>query len=331
VLTEVANGVFRIESVFGGRLLYLYLLRGESRTVLVDAGAVVTPKEAVFPALERLSLSPDVLLITHPDLDHQGGATAIRRHHPDVELVCGVGDESQIGNPRTLVAERYSAFEYEHGAGFPTEVKPKLVNLAGGTPVTVNRTFCGGERLRLSDDWVVEILHLPGHSKGHLGIYDPRSGSAITQDAVHGNDYPYADGRPWALMPTYYYIEPYLQTVTILQDLELEALHTAHWPAAEREAATAHLEATRDYTLEADSLIFGLVRDGKSTLLELMEEALPILGKWDPSVIGDFACSVAGHLQRFVDAGLMEAESDEGTLHYKSVRDYEPPFEGGTS
>jgi glyoxylase-like metal-dependent hydrolase (beta-lactamase superfamily II) len=324
-VTEVAQDLFRVGSVFGGRLLYLYLLCGADRTVLIDSGASVTPDEVVFPALERLGRKPDLLIVTHCDLDHQGGNSALRRAFPQMELACGAGDEGQIGDPRTLVAERYSAWEYDHGVGFPTDVKPKLVMLAGGDPVPVDRTFCGGEQLRLSDDWVVEVMHVPGHSKGHLAIYDPRSGSAITQDAVHGRDYPYADGRPWALMPTYYYIEPYLKTVEFLRSLGLRTLHTAHWPVAEGDEVGVRLDETRDYTLEADRTAYDLIEQGKSTLKEIMDAALPLLGKWDPSVIGDFGCSIYGHVQRFLDAGLVAEERKDGTAHFSVNRPYEAP------
>lgn len=323
--SEVADGIFRIESVFGGRLLYLYLLKGAERSILIDSGASVTPDEVGLDALSKLGVSPDLLLITHCDLDHQGGNFKLRLAFPGMQLACGAGDEAQVSDPRTLVNQRYSAFEQDHGVGFPTEVKPRLVYLAGSEPVAVDRTFSGGERIRLSDDWSVEVLHIAGHSRGHLGIYDVRSNSAITQDAVHGSDYPFADGKPWALMPTYYYIEPYLRTVETLRGLSLDTLHTAHWPLAEGEGVAARLDETRDYALKADATVFELVQSGKDTLKKVMDAAIEILGKWDRSKMGDFGCSVNGHLQRMVDAGIFETTRSEGLLSYLVVRDYAPP------
>ena len=327
MLTEVASQVFRIESVFGGRLLYLYAFVGDDFTMLVDSGASVTPEEVVLPAFKKLGRSSDLLLITHCDLDHQGGNSTLRRMWPDMVVACGTGDEAQVSDPRTLVAERYSGFEYDHGVGFPTDVKPRLVELAGSTAVPVQRTFGGGERISLSDDWIVEIVHLPGHSKGHLGVVDERSGLAVTQDAVHGKDYPYADGRPWALMPTYYYIEPYLKTVKDLRARNLQTLHTAHWPVAEGASVATRLDETRDYALNMDRVIFELLSEGRATVKELMDAALPRLGDWDPSVIGDFACSVFGHVQRMVDAGLIAEERSDGLCRYKVIRDYAAPAE----
>lgn len=322
---EVAEGIYRIDSVFGGRLLYLYLYAGDDHTLLVDSGASVTPAEVLFPALEHLVRKPDTLLVTHCDLDHQGGNAQLRAVFPDMVLACGAGDEELVSDPRVLVERRYSAWEQDHGVGFPTEVKPRLLHLSGTFPVKVDRTFTGGERIRLSDDWSVELLNLSGHSKGHLGVFDPRSKTAVTQDAVHGADYPFADGRPWALMPTYYYIEPYLDTIEKLRRLSPEHLHTAHWPEAIGTAVSVRLDESQEYVLRADALVYELVSGGQDTLCKVMDVALPRLGKWDASKAGDFGCSMHGHLERMVDAGILGVWRTEGLIHYEAIRGYQPP------
>lgn len=324
MFTEVAEGIFRIESVFGGRPLHLYLLRGSNRSVLLDSGASVTPEEVLLEALKDLG-PPDLLIVTHPDLDHQGGTPSLREVYPNLTLACGAGDEELVSHPRRLVAERYSAFEYDHGVGFPTEEKPRLLELAGGRGVPVDRTFSGGERLALSEDWVIEIVHIPGHSPGHLGIYDPRSLCAITQDAVQGSDYPQADGSPWALMPTYYDVEPYLRTVGVLESLHLQVLHTGHWPKSEGTGVAQFLKASREYALKADRTVFETLEGGKTRLAEIMDAALPLLGRWDRSAIGDFACSVHGHLQRMIDVGLVAARREDGVVRFEVTAEYREP------
>ncbi|MEO7804587.1 MAG: MBL fold metallo-hydrolase, partial [Actinomycetota bacterium] len=118
---EVAEGIHRIDSVFGGRLLYLYLYAGDSQTLLIDSGASVTPQEVLFPALKHLNRKPDTLLVTHCDLDHQGGNAQLHAAFPDMVLACGAGDEALVSDPRVLVERRYSAWEQDHGVGFPTE------------------------------------------------------------------------------------------------------------------------------------------------------------------------------------------------------------------
>jgi glyoxylase-like metal-dependent hydrolase (beta-lactamase superfamily II) len=55
-------------------------------------------------------------------------------------------------------------------------------DLGGDCPIDFG--LRGGETFRLGPEWRVEIMHLPGHSLGHLGVWDPRSGVAIITDAV---------------------------------------------------------------------------------------------------------------------------------------------------
>ena len=55
----------------------------------------------------------------------------------------------------------------------PDDVAFLARELGGDAPVDVGLT--GGETLRLGPDWRVEVLALPGHTPGHLGLWDPRS------------------------------------------------------------------------------------------------------------------------------------------------------------
>ncbi len=76
---EILDGVHRIDAEVGGRPLYLFLFLGE-RNLLLDAGCSTTVAETLLPYLGTLELGPrdlDLLVITHCDLDHQGGAHAL--------------------------------------------------------------------------------------------------------------------------------------------------------------------------------------------------------------------------------------------------------------
>ena len=78
---ELVEGIHRIEAEVGGRPLYLFAFLGE-RVLLLDAGCASTVDEYIVPFLEALGLRPldlDVLVVTHSDLDHQGGASLLNR------------------------------------------------------------------------------------------------------------------------------------------------------------------------------------------------------------------------------------------------------------
>jgi hydroxyacylglutathione hydrolase len=71
---EAGDGVFQLEST--GRMVNIFLVHAEV-PVLVDAGA---PKHgpAIVEELRAAGVSPELVLLTHADFDHFGGADAVR-------------------------------------------------------------------------------------------------------------------------------------------------------------------------------------------------------------------------------------------------------------
>lgn len=324
--TEIAEGIQRIETVFGGRALYLYLLRGSDRTLLVDAGAATTAQTAILPLLAAEGIIPDLVLISHPDVDHQGGAHRLLQAFPHLSIACGAADIALVSDPLQLVERRYSHYEVGYGIGFTPAEKAAMFVDAGRWPIPIHQVYSGGEKIWLSPDWFVEVLHLPGHSHGHLGIYDPRSQIAIIQDAVQGRDYPFADGQPWALMPTYLYVDSYIATIRFLRQLPLTALHTAHWPSCAGHQIAAFLDTSLEYCCTVDRLIYDcLAAFPGCSLQETIERVAPELGEWPREIHINFMFSFAGHLDRLVAANIVRSELDGGIYRYTAVRPYQPP------
>src|SRR3954452_5837267 len=187
---EVAPGIHRIEGDLGERYVCQYLLVGEERTLLVDTGLRDMPEEVIAPYLATLGRSLadlDDVLISHADVDHCGGNRALRAAAPGARLLCGEADRPWIESNRLMLAENYLWYE-PYGCGpSPDEVAFLTRELGGDAPVDIGLT--GGETLRLGPDWRVEVLALPGHTPGHLGLWDARSGAAIVIDDA------LADGR----------------------------------------------------------------------------------------------------------------------------------------
>ena len=72
---EILPGIHRIESDLGGRFMCQYLLVGEQRTVLVDAGLAGTPEEVIVPYLEEIGPGVgdvDEVIVSHADVAHFG-------------------------------------------------------------------------------------------------------------------------------------------------------------------------------------------------------------------------------------------------------------------
>ncbi len=74
-MKELGDGIFQLEST--GRTVNIFLVQA-GVTVLVDTG---TERQgpAVVDELRAEGASPELVLLTHADFDHSGGAEAIRR------------------------------------------------------------------------------------------------------------------------------------------------------------------------------------------------------------------------------------------------------------
>jgi glyoxylase-like metal-dependent hydrolase (beta-lactamase superfamily II) len=296
---EILPGIHRIASTVGGRPLYLYLLRGSQRTVLIDTGTASDPAAVLFPYLARLGLQPtdlDVVIVTHSDLDHCGGNAAIKQAHPDVVLSCGEADRFLIEDPARMLAFRYTHYAERHGIAYDAATQ-QSIRAALGAPQPVDCTWRGGEVLRLGPDWLVELHHTPGHSFGHLTVFDPRRRIAFTGDAVQGRVYPDTAGRP-ALCPTYLYVDQYLQTITYLEQLRPELLCGSHWPVWQGDQASRFLAESRQFVELADRLVREALRERPHTLRELITHLGPRLGEWPRTVDLELVYCLHGHLER---------------------------------
>jgi glyoxylase-like metal-dependent hydrolase (beta-lactamase superfamily II) len=292
---EVAPGIHRIESDLGPRFMCQYALVGDERTVLLDTGLAETPEQVIAPFLESIGSlleAIDDVVITHADVDHCGGNRSLRERTPRARFSCHELDRRWIESNRAMLAENYCWYE-TYGFGPDEEAKEWLLDQLGGdTPIDVG--LRGRETLRLSADWRVEILHLPGHTPGHLGVWDPRSGAAIIVDAVLEDGIYDRDGNR-LIPPRYYDLEAYRETIRRLTALGPDLLLTAHYPVLDAAGARAFLDRSLEFTHGlGEAVREGLAR-GVTDLWELTQLADERVGPF-PEFMHELGASVRAHV-----------------------------------
>lgn len=298
---ELYKDVYRIQSLYGGRNLFQYFFNG-SRRVLLDAGIAETPEKAIFPYLERLGVPPERLnlaITTHSDMDHQGGNDAIKRIAPGAALACGEEDRDLIENPATLYARRYNFLREDHGVSF--DATPPV---DAGKPRRVDITFSGGETIALGDNWRLDVLHVPGHSRGHLAFYDRRNRAAFVGDAIHGRGCPKASGE-MAIPVTYYNVDVYLSTLRYFERLPVESLHSGHWPTMRGEEIRDFISESRRTVELFDHVILSTLSKSSSgaTLIELIDSVSNAVGEWPKESWNLAMFPVKGHMDRLEALG----------------------------
>jgi glyoxylase-like metal-dependent hydrolase (beta-lactamase superfamily II) len=190
-VTQVDDRVWAIDLGFQGwdQVIYAYLLASPDELALIETGPAST-LPALRAGIRAAGFDPAQLtkiLVSHIHLDHSGGAGAIVREQPEVEV-------------------------FVHPVGAPHLIDPaRLVNSAGRlygdrmdelwgeiVPVPQDRVvpLSDGETVEAAGH-VLSVLFTPGHASHHVAYWDPDHGDVFTGD-VGGVRMPRAD---YALPP----------------------------------------------------------------------------------------------------------------------------------
>src|SRR6187402_2919837 len=169
---ELRPGLLRIEAPLGERFIAMYLLVGSERALLFDTGIRESVEQTLLPALHDLGF--DLARLTwatssHCDFDHTGGNAALLAAAPHVELMAGALDVPLAESLDVLIDERYGEFRDTDDVEDPPETTAFIRDAAELAPIA--RALEGGEEFDLGDR-VIRVLHTPGHSDGHLALWD---------------------------------------------------------------------------------------------------------------------------------------------------------------
>lgn len=139
------------------------------QAICVDPGGEVA---GIVSALDRMGLELQAVALTHAHMDHIGGVRELKRLKPRAEIILHRDDEviyqqlpeqpAWVGIPRS----QWAAF------GVDYEVPPP-----------VDRYWTEGETYRVGK-LAFEVLHCPGHSPGHVVLFERRERKAVVGDCL---------------------------------------------------------------------------------------------------------------------------------------------------
>lgn len=316
---EVVSGVHRVEGGLGDRFVCMYVIEGDERAMVIDTGVAGSVEGELLPYLRKAGIDPariEYVLTSHADVDHTGGNAALAALvAPHARFLAHALDRAMIADVETLVRDRYEAFRTGWGIDFGDGFSQFVRDNAGH--VAVDIAVQGGERIRLGADVEVELLHTPGHSRGHLTAWLPRQRTAIVQDAVLGRHVPTAEGRP-AVPPTYRHLDDYLATIDALAQLPIDVLLTGHYPVYRGSEVDRFLADSRAFADDLDTVLRQLLRDSgaPATAAELIERIDPQPHGWPADAHVNLIFPLAGHLERLEAAGLAVADRSQPTTRW---------------
>lgn len=319
VVEEVAPGVHRLGFNIGTKPMALYLLAGDHLT-LIDTGLQDSPEAVYLPAIRAIGRRPDevrLVAITHADADHIGGNAAARRHFPNASFACHEADRRWVSDPAVLTEERYDAF-----GPFGLRYDPAVfAMLAGwmGPAEPMDLLVRGGERIRLRDDEWLSLLHLPGHTPGHLALHHPERRYALVGDAVLGRSQLDINGG-WSAPPPYTSVDAYRGTIDALAELDLDLLLTCHYPVLRGADVGAFLDASRTFVDLAQAATRRLLHQAAQplTLGEAIDRADPLLGPF--AFPRDLQFALRAHLDQAVELGEATRVQQNGVVAWSGNR-----------
>ena len=318
---EIFRHVYQIASLVADRNLFQYLFVGDN-TVLLDTGASYTPSETISPFLKQVGIAPSRLTIainTHADADHHGGNASLKQIAGQVMLACGEPDRLMIEDPDRLFASRYNQWIPEHGVGLGLHADASAwVRKMVGDPQRIDQTFVGGEDIRVDDERSLQVLHVPGHSDGHLALYDRGNKAVFVGDALHGRYCPTTVGEP-ALPPGYYSVLAYLGTLQMLHAFDIDWIYSGHWPTYHGSQVSEFLAESRRFVDNAAALVWKTLEKHPEgvTLQGFMDECGPALGAWPLTNQWLLMYPLHGHRLLIEQQGRVTRLAGKGNVQWK--------------
>jgi glyoxylase-like metal-dependent hydrolase (beta-lactamase superfamily II) len=311
---ELPPGLHRIQAPLGDRFVALYLLTGPEGGLLFDTGIADSIEHTLVPYLAEIGYDLSRLrwaINSHCDFDHTGGNGALLAHAPHVELMAGAQDVPMTEDVELLITERYGEFREADGFDDPPETTANIRESARLVPVA--RALDGGEEFDLGDR-IIRVLHTPGHSDGHLALWDERNSALLIGDATLGDTVLTASGLA-AFPPTYRDTDPYLASIATFRELDPALLLTAHYPVYEGPAVAEFLDLSEHYVARLDAAIEAALRTAGAPLtsLELISRIAGEVGDWSPSAAEYLIFPVTGNLERMHERGLLAVIESTGT------------------
>lgn len=166
-------------------VLYPVLLQHGSEVVLVDCGYEETVPQLVQTLQKEGYTFSDLtgIVLTHHDIDHVGGAYAIKKSNPTLTVYASPVEANWINGYEKPLRLQQAEDIY---ACLPEDQKAAALAfqafLQTVKPITVDFLLEEGKSWPLAE--YVEIISTPGHTPGHVSLYVKAERTLIASDAV---------------------------------------------------------------------------------------------------------------------------------------------------
>jgi glyoxylase-like metal-dependent hydrolase (beta-lactamase superfamily II) len=177
--------------------------------------------------IAELKHKPTIAVATHSHCDHIGGLHEFR----DCRIHAAEADVVRYPTIENTVAKGYMTEAMFEGVP-PTSFDPDAISFHSVHPALLT----DGEVIDLGDR-VFEVVHIPGHSPGSIGLFEQTTGILFSGDVVHNGSN--GIGRFHLYHSN---LDDWLTSVERLRKLPVSTVHAGHFGSFGRERYLAILD-----------------------------------------------------------------------------------------
>jgi glyoxylase-like metal-dependent hydrolase (beta-lactamase superfamily II) len=287
---------------------------------LFDCGPNTPATEnALLLGLAAIGVAPQQIariVISHSHPDHYGMAPRLHALS-GCEILIGRHDRPKLGDSSMLVATGKLLLR----AGMPMEELVAMGHRERGLgelrpEVPVSGVLDGGERLAF-DGFGLNVLHLPGHTAGHICLWDAASGVLFSGDTLllDISPNPLLEPDPQDPSERRRSLIEYIASLDLLSGMPLTTVFPGHGPPIEDPKGL--IEGMRAHHRERTERLAEMLDGAGKTGWQLANELFPQLEGFDNFLA---VSEVVAHVDLLIEDGRAEQVEHDGLIYYRRAR-----------
>ena len=230
----------------------VYVVKSD-KVFLIDSGTSQTT-EKVLKTLEEFKIDPSTIsamIITHEHYDHGAGAAGLLEKMPDAKVYASEKTAEILKDPSEFLETTKK--HYGEAAGL---VSPY-------PPVENVEIIKEGDSFDLGGGVSLEVVALPGHTPGSVGLLEPKTKTFFAGDAVCN----YNEQHEFYMPPSFpelFDYETYIKSLDKMLGIDFEYLCMGHFGTQKQPKAKQIIQKAKEVAKEWKDLIVDVYGKTKS-------------------------------------------------------------------
>ncbi len=230
----------------------VYVVKSE-KTFLIDAGTSQT-NEKILSTLEEFKIGPESInsiMVTHEHYDHGAGAAGLLKKMPNAFVSASEKTAEILRKP----TEFFETTKRHYGDA--------AVLVSDYPQVSDVQVVEEGDRFDLGSGVSLEVVTLPGHTPGSIGLFEPKTKTFFAGDAVCNYNEEFEFYMPPSF-PELFDYENYLKSLDKMLRIDFKYLCMGHFGTQKQPKAKQIIKKAAEVAKEWKDIIVDIYGKTKS-------------------------------------------------------------------